>query len=156
MKTAGNLLVLCVEDEPEMTLLVQKWLAKKVGFSVEAVGSLHSALERLRGDYPPIDVVLLDLNLPDAQGLVALHTIVKEFPLIPVVVMTGSLEFSATDCLLAGAHDFILKGDSLEGMDRALRFAVSRHKVRSAFEPLKEMMREVREHIENPPIKGEA
>jgi diguanylate cyclase (GGDEF)-like protein len=77
-----------------------------------------------------IDVVLLDLGLPDAtdlQALVRLEQCVHE---IPVIVLTGrGDETLALDALHRGAEDYLLKGEvDYEGLVRSIRYAVERHR----------------------------
>lgn len=61
--------VLLVEDNPGDARLIQEWLTEETGgkFSIERVAKLSSGLDRLAAG--GIDAVLLDLGLPDSQGI---------------------------------------------------------------------------------------
>ena len=81
--------LLLIEDNPGDVRLIQRMLAgaRLGGFSIESAGNLSTGLDRLRqGD---VDLVLLDLSLPDSQGISTFMRVRNERPEIPVVVMTG-------------------------------------------------------------------
>jgi diguanylate cyclase (GGDEF)-like protein/PAS domain S-box-containing protein len=75
-----------------------------------------------------VDIVLLDLGLPDAQGLEAVRRIRATAPRVPLVVLTGLLDESlATHVLQEGAQEHLIKGQIFTpGLMRALRCAVER------------------------------
>src|SRR6266853_5437227 len=81
--------ILLVEDNPGDVRLVKETLAGQylANFEVVSAVSLGQALIRLSGEQ--FDVVLLDLSLPDAQGLETLARLQSRAPLTPIVVMTG-------------------------------------------------------------------
>jgi len=78
-------------------------------FKVDHADSLSRGLERLtEGDF---DVVLLDLGLPDSDGLNAVTVLRAEVPHVPIVVLTGLCdEDMAIAALRAGAQDYLVKG----------------------------------------------
>jgi DNA-binding response OmpR family regulator len=75
-----------------------------------------------------VDVVLLDLGLPDSQGLAALGRAHGAAPQVPLVVLTGlDDEALAMEALQAGAQDYLFKGQiDARGLTRALRYAIER------------------------------
>src|ERR1700731_2371197 len=75
-----------------------------------------------------VDIILLDLGLPDAQGLEAVRRARAAAPSIPLVVLTGLDDESlATQALQQGAQDYLIKGQiDTRGLLRALRYAVER------------------------------
>ncbi|MEQ1760295.1 MAG: HAMP domain-containing sensor histidine kinase [Vicinamibacterales bacterium] len=89
-----------------------------------AIASLH-----------PVDLLLLDLGLPDSNGLQTLRTALKHLPDVPIVVMTGhDDETTARQVLQEGAQDFLSKRDlTTRGgrrlVTRSLRHAVERHQI---------------------------
>jgi diguanylate cyclase (GGDEF)-like protein/PAS domain S-box-containing protein len=93
-----------------------------------------------------VDVVLLDLGLPDAQGLGALRRARAAAPRVPVVVLTGLDDESlAAQALQEGAQDYLVKGHIVEGaqvetrgLSRALRYAVERKSLEEALFEVKE------------------
>jgi diguanylate cyclase (GGDEF)-like protein/PAS domain S-box-containing protein len=80
------------------------------------------------------DIILLDLGLPDAQGLGAVRRAHAAAPRIPLVVLTGMDDESlATQALQEGAQDYLIKGQlDARGMLRALRYAVERKNMEEA------------------------
>ena len=75
-----------------------------------------------------VDLVLLDLGLPDAQGVGAVRRVRAAAPRVPLVVLTGMDDLSlATQALQEGAQDYLIKGQiDTRGLLRALRYAVER------------------------------
>src|ERR1700733_15129417 len=122
--------VLLVEDNPVSAQLSKAMLAHTdtSAFDVRTAGSLMDALDLLgNGGF---DVILLDLNLPDSDGLGTLTTIRVHAPQVPVLVLTGSdNDTLANSALQHGAQDYIVKGQfNANSLARALRYAVTRSK----------------------------
>src|SRR5271155_3145147 len=80
------------------------------------------------------DLILLDLGLPDAQGLGAVRRAHAVAPRVPLVVLTGMDDESlAAQCLQVGAQDYLIKGQiETRGLLRALRYAVERKNMEEA------------------------
>ena len=74
------------------------------------------------------DIILLDLGLPDAQGLEAVRRTHAAAPRVPLVILTGLDDESvAAQALQRGAQDYLIKGQiEPRGLFRALRYAVER------------------------------
>jgi diguanylate cyclase (GGDEF)-like protein len=120
--------VLLVEDNPGDARLVQELLAETslTSFQLNTVGRLGDAMESLREER--CDVILLDLSLPDAQGLGTVDEVHSIFPSIPIVVLSGqSDEALAIQAVQGGAQDYLVKGQG-DGnlLARALRYAIER------------------------------
>jgi diguanylate cyclase (GGDEF)-like protein/PAS domain S-box-containing protein len=83
---------------------------------------------------PVMDVILLDLGLPDAQGLGAVRRAHAAAPRIPLVVLTGLDDDSvALQALQEGAQDYLVKGQiETRGLRRALRYAIERKSMEEA------------------------
>ena len=81
--------ILAIEDNPGDAFLIRFYLEEidPEGYVIHDAGSLAKGLELLENE--SIDVILLDLHLPDASGLGILDTIVESRPDVPVVVITG-------------------------------------------------------------------
>ena len=122
---------LLIEDNPDDRVLVREMLERAEGspFTVEWTDRLGAGLERiLKGG---IEVVLLDLSLPDSQGIEALKELRRRVPGIPVVVITGLAdEAMGMRAIQEGAQDYLVKGRvERQGLMRTIRFAVERHRL---------------------------
>jgi Flp pilus assembly CpaE family ATPase len=128
VETALNILL--IEDNPGDAELVKETLMDAGGaaFKVHCADALLPGLDRLaRGD---IDLVLLDLSLPDSRGLDGLNAIRIHAPSIPVVLLTGlDSESVALQAVQSGAQDYLVKG-TLQGssLARALQHAMVRQR----------------------------
>jgi diguanylate cyclase (GGDEF)-like protein len=103
--------------------------ARGASFSVERSRTLRSAVSRVRsGD---IDVVLLDLDLPDSSGTDSIVRLHKAAPEVPIVVMTDSDdEDLALRSLRAHAEDYLVKGRTDRVLlQRTIRHALERHRL---------------------------
>ena len=103
--------VLLVEDNPGDVALLKIMLSEECegGISIEATSRVSEAVERLdRGGF---DVVLLDLTLPDAQGIEALVRLQSHAVRVPIIVQTGLDDDDlAVRAMQLGAQDYITKG----------------------------------------------
>ena len=119
---------LLVEDNPADVRLIREMLKESPveTFQLEHVARLDSALKRLRQEH--FDVVLLDLGLPDAQGMQALTLIQAANGALPIIVLTGlDDENFAFQAVSAGAQDYLVKGRfNGELLVRTIRYAVQR------------------------------
>jgi two-component system, OmpR family, alkaline phosphatase synthesis response regulator PhoP len=99
-------IVLLVEDEESLASLVEAYLTQE-GFAVASVGNGAAALERIEAE--PVRLVVLDLNLPDMDGLDVCRRI-RARSAVPVVMLTARDEESDLVVGLdAGADDYIGK-----------------------------------------------
>ena len=133
--------VLLIEDNRIEARRTESWLTanQEVAFDVEWVERLESGLQRLaRGG---IDVVLLDLNLPDSRGLETFAALHERAPGVPVVVLTGEQDESmGILAVQQGAEDYQAKQHVDAGaLARIVRFAVVRHQAQ--MEQLKKAQR---------------
>ncbi len=98
-------------------------------FTVKWVDNLKVAVKQL--DSQPYDAILLDLSLPDSDGLDTFASTHKAAPDIPIVVLTATDDDTmAVKAVRAGAQDYLIKGD-VNGnlLARALRYAIERQRV---------------------------
>lgn len=125
-----------VEDHPPDRELIEVLLAEapSVSFQSEHVGLLADALERI--GQGGIDVVLLDLSLPDSEGIDACIAVHEQSSAVPTVVLTGlDDEDLAIEAVKRGAQDYLVKGriDS-QLLCRSLRYAIERQRVEADLE----------------------
>ncbi len=120
--------LLLVEDDQADAALVSRLLQKAQIFprKVRLVGSLSAAKAALENH--EIDAVLLDLGLPDCQGVECVRALRQVAPDLPVVVLTGREDSElAMTCLAAGAQDYLSKGQiGYESLRRAIQYARAR------------------------------
>jgi CheY-like chemotaxis protein len=122
--------VLLVEDNPADADLVSEMLNTIKGdryrFSVVHARRMSEAIDRF-GD-APIDIVLLDLGLPDAAGVEALTTLQMRAGRTPIVVLTGHNDDAlALDCIALGAQDYLAKADIRPvSLRRSINYAINR------------------------------
>jgi len=95
-----------------------------------------------------VDIILLDLGLPDAQGLEAIRRAHAAAPGVPLVVLTGLDDESlAVQALQLGAQDYLIKGQiETRGLLRALRYAIERKTMESAALVMARQMAHSAEH----------
>ncbi|MDD5679345.1 MAG: response regulator [Kiritimatiellae bacterium] len=139
--------LLLVEDNSDEVTLIKEQLrtVKNIVFNVFAVGRLDKALVRLAEGH--IDLVMLDLNLPDSQGADTFIKICRRFPEIPIIVLTCVGDTTlATRLLQEGAQDYIIKGqESINLLTRAICYAIERHHVKLSSQDALKRLRELNE-----------
>lgn len=116
-----------MEDDEVFALVARRMLAAE--FDMDEVTTLREARGRLRdrGAGRAIDLVLLDLALPDSSGEDSVREILHRAPGTPIVVLTGGDRLPPTRALEMGAADFVSKIDlDAESLSRAVRFALAR------------------------------
>lgn len=130
------IIVLLIEDEPDDAKLIQRDLSKspRTPFEMVHADRVKSGLERLQQG--GVDVVLLDLNLPDGQGLGVLEKVEAQAPGVPVIVMTSRDDDDlAVEAVHKGAQDYLVKGQVSGGLlRRAIRYAIERKKLLTQLE----------------------
>lgn len=120
--------VLLVEDNPLDARMIRRSLdAAEPPVDTVHAETLGAALEIAANDV--VDAVLLDLSLPDSEGLDSLARLLDSAPAIPVIVLTGLDDPQvALTAVEQGAQDFLSKGTiTPELIERALRYAIARH-----------------------------
>jgi serine phosphatase RsbU (regulator of sigma subunit) len=119
--------LLLVEDDRGDALLVEELIADAVDdIRVIWARTMADAERELSVRRP--DCVLLDLNLPDANGIAALEAVAKVDATVPIVVLTGlDDEHFGVSAVASGAQDYLVKGHvEPEVLRRALLYAIER------------------------------
>ncbi len=120
--------VLVVEDNPDQVEIIRDMLsaAGHRTFLIDEAGRVSTALQKL--EHGPVDVVLLDLNLPDSSDLGGVERLHARFPDVPLIVLTNVQDDElAMGAARAGAHDYLLKREiSPSLLLRAIRYACER------------------------------
>jgi CheY-like chemotaxis protein len=108
-----NIKILLIEDNPGDAYLIEEHLEEFANFSymIRIVETLDEALRVLKKK--PVDVILLDLELPDSNGINTYHSIHNKNPLIPIIILTGLHdEKIRSHAFKKGAYDFLVKGQT--------------------------------------------
>ena len=119
--------MLLVEDDRADAVLVEELIADAdADIRVCWASSMEQAERQLGASRP--DCVLLDLNLPDADGIKALDRIIRRDATVPIVVLTGLHdEHFGVSAVAAGAQDYLVKGRvEPDTLHRALLYAIER------------------------------
>ncbi len=132
----GRLKILIVEDDPGDLLLTKSILRKNTDFQADITSAkTYLDASNILQNEPP-DIVLLDLSLPDSQGLSTFTRLYKEAQNIPVIIMSGlSDETIATEAVKQGAQDYLVKGEyNTRFLSRSIRYAIERKQIKIKLE----------------------
>ena len=121
-----NIETLLIEDNAADARLVREVLRKAPNIKLHIKDKFASAMEYMASQ--KIDAVILDLGLPDSKGLASLKALVKSYPDMPIIVLTGDDDGGlAKDAIRMGAQDYLIKPVMIEGMlARTLHIAIER------------------------------
>jgi diguanylate cyclase (GGDEF)-like protein/PAS domain S-box-containing protein len=126
--------LLLVEDNRGDARLIREYLSQAGGarWDVVGVNRLSECTRHLLAEH--FDAVLLDLSLPDAQGLQGVSVICGGFPDVPVVVLTGVDDLGiGLMAVQEGAQDYLAKARvDAEVLERSLRYAMERRRLQRA------------------------
>lgn len=149
--------LLLAEDNPADARLVRELLAGSApdAFEVVTANRLQTALECLRND-ETFDELLLDLGLPDAQGMQTLERALEVNRSLPIVVLTGlNDERFAAEVVRAGAQDYLVKGKfDRELLTRTVRYAAERKRAEEKIRHLAAIVSSSREGIISETLDG--
>ena len=120
--------LLLVEDDPDHAFLVRRRLADHGALGLQVVHLTTAAAATARLEAGGVRCVLLDLSLPDAQGMQALHALRAVDESVPIVVLTGlDSDVVGLQALQAGAQDYLVKGQHApDAVARSVLFAMER------------------------------
>ncbi|RMG47606.1 MAG: sigma-54-dependent Fis family transcriptional regulator [Acidobacteria bacterium] len=134
----GEPLILVVDDEPG----VRRWLETllgRAGYRTVLAGTGREALVAFERRSPSL--VLLDLRLPDINGLEVLRKMQATRPDVPVIVLTGQASIaSAVEAMKAGARDLLTKPFETERLSIAVRNALELHDLSREVELLRQAL----------------
>jgi DNA-binding response OmpR family regulator len=143
--------ILLIEDNPGDAMLIEETLgdAKAARFNVTVARDLTMGLNLLiepnqqpdvtqstisnhQSNGPLFDIILLDLSLPDSDGLETFQKVEKLSQDIPIIILSGTdNETLATEAVQGGAQDYLVKGQIESNMlARSIRYAIERKRIR--------------------------
>ncbi len=127
--------VLLIEDNIGDYQIILRMLDKSENtkFELTHVPRLNTGLKLLQNGI--FDVILLDLGLPDCQGLKSFQVTLKKHPSIPIIILTGlANEETGINAIKYGAQDYLVKGEfNGKLLVRAIQYAIERKKVEGLF-----------------------
>ena len=130
MGSASTHILLIEDNEEHVQFLTQLLLTSEgVSFDVTSAGTLSAGLERIRQG--SIDVILLDLTLPDSDGLETFIRTMEHAELTPIVVLSGIKDVAlAIETVQLGAQDYLVKGHvDNHLLVRSIQYAVERKRI---------------------------
>jgi DNA-binding NtrC family response regulator len=132
--------VLIVEDDPDLRQLLAESLEQS-GFAAAQAADAADACERLRGY--AYDAIVIDLHLPDANGMEVLDEARSRYPRIHAIVITGFGGVAeAVTAMKRGAIEFMIKPFQLGQVATALRTALDQRRLREENAELRAQLRE--------------
>lgn len=148
MPTRSALDVLLVEDSPTDVLLAEEALAPPARFRLRSSSRLGDAMKLLAEAH--FDVILLDLGLPDSDGLDTLRRLRDRNSKVAIVVLTGKDdEELALRALQEGADDYLAKGNTDPSqLRRSIRYALERKSSETKLRQSEDRFRELTEHLD--------
>jgi DNA-binding NarL/FixJ family response regulator len=125
MTETGPLSVYLVDDVPELRELIKFGMEEDPGFEVVGeAGDGRTALQGIAETHPA--AVLLDLSMPDMDGLEAIPEIRKSDPEVAIIVLSGfSADRMSASALERGADGYVEKGTPIQELRDATRHAVA-------------------------------
>jgi len=112
-----------VVDDNRLNLRVARQMLEHFGIAVETAGDGREALDAMRRGPDRFDAILMDMQMPDMDGLQATRAIRKEFPryAVPIIAATASIDGAdMTACLDAGMNDYVSKPIEPRQLERVL------------------------------------
>jgi len=129
--------ILTVEDNPSDLFLIERMLRQ----SSLGIVRLYST-DRIRRAYEilqseEINLVLLDLTLPDSFGINSFLQLKPAVQKIPVIILTGLSDTNlAVEAIKEGAQDYLVKGEFSEGLlTKSIQYSVERKRTLEAYRP---------------------
>jgi len=152
-----NCRILIIEDNPFDFKLTSKLLSKSsTTYSIEWANTLGDGIKKL-GAFV-FDAILLDLNLPDSNGIVSLMTIRSLVPTTPVIIITSQDdENTAVLALKSGAQDYLIKGKIEKFLlERSIRYSIERQQAAFRLKAQNDFLMSILESLTHPFIVVEA
>ena len=142
-------IVLLIEDNPGDACLIEEMLkeTKSGNYILNIKNSLSEGLEELLKNR--VDLILLDLTLPDSSGLRTVNILLEKVTDTPIIVLTGrNDEELALKTLKLGIQDYLVKGNiDTTLLERSISYAIERHNIKIELKEKEKMVREALFHI---------
>jgi len=137
MNSRKEVTILLIEDNPADVYLIREMLSERThDVILEDAASLAKGFAGI--DAGKIDLVLLDLGLPDSKGIASVKSLCERFVHLPIIVFTGlSDEQVGIQAVQEGAQDYLIKGQTNGSLlVKAIRYAIERKQLENEKERL--------------------
>ena len=128
--------ILIIEDNPADVRLFKEYISESglADSRIYASSTIEEATELLGTHF--FDIIVVDLSLPDAQGLETLYKSSQHFRRLPIVILSGTDEQDvAKKSVQKGIQDYLVKGKiDVNSLERSINYAIERNKLRQAME----------------------
>ena len=142
--------IILVEDNPGDALIIQEMLKEIYNnkFDLHRFQRVDDGLKHLNEDF---DIMLLDLNLPDSQGIETFNTMNNHAPELPIIILTGLIdEELAINIVSEGAQDYLVKGQiDKQLLSRSIKYSIERKHIEIDLRNSEEKYRLMVEKIES-------
>jgi DNA-binding NtrC family response regulator len=136
--------LLLVEDEDEFRDSAAKWMLRQ-GHAVEQAANAQEALQQCEARY--FDVAVVDMNMPGMSGLELLQKLKERNLETEILILTGQATVeTAVSAMKLGANDYLTKPFSLAELDRRIRNAAQKSRLRLENDRLKTLLARQRPH----------
>ncbi len=136
MLVPDNIKILYIEDDEDSSTIIDEFFkqSKSTSFNDIHKRTLKDGIEYLKGNNCNVDVILLDLMLPNSHGVNTYLSVAEVCPNVPVVIISAH-EDDGCECVKRGAQDYLLKTELTSRLlIRSLKYAIERTKLESKFE----------------------
>ncbi len=142
--------IILVEDNPGDALIIKEMLKEIYdnNFELHHFQRVDDGVKHLNKD---LDIMLLDLNLPDSQGIETFNTMNNHAPELPIIILTGLVdEDLAINIVSEGAQDYLVKGQiDNQLLSRSIKYSVERKNIEIDLRKSEEKYRQMVEKIES-------
>ncbi len=148
-KFSQPLKVLSIEDNPVDQKMIKSMLTQSTyGASFFKIAKSCGEGRQILKKHT-FDVILLDLNLPDSEGLITLKQFNKDYPELAIVVSTGSYEDElGIEALNYGAQDFLIKGKyNAYWLNKVLYYAIERKRLENSLKTASNQLKETQTQL---------
>jgi two-component system sensor histidine kinase UhpB len=148
--TGKRIHILLIEDNPGDALIINEMLKEVYAnnFELDHFKRIKDGLEHVNEHF---DIMLLDLNLPDSQGIETFNTMNQHAPEVPIIILTGLLdEDLAINIVSEGAQDYLVKGQiDKQLLSRSIKYSIERKRIEIDLRKSEEKYRLMVEKLES-------
>ena len=123
--------VLVIDDEPDIRTVIRFTLEKAGYYVVEATDGEHAIQVLNEGEHPMvIDVIITDIRMPRINGLEAITYFQREYPSVPLIVLTGFPDLAmAVKLMNRGVTDYLVKPVEQEKLRSAVADTLAQRRI---------------------------